>query len=45
MFIGCDVIILSGGESTAGIDSLPEEPMCTLSTVFVSTRASHSGFQ
>ena len=45
MFIGCKVIITSGGESTAGMDSLPDEPMCMLSTVLVSTRASHSGFQ
>jgi hypothetical protein len=26
MFIGCSVIITSGGESTAGIDSFPDEP-------------------
>ena len=45
MFMGCKVIITSGGESTAGIDSLPEDPMCTLSTEFVLTRASQTGFQ
>ena len=35
MFIGCSVIITSGGESTAGIDSLPDDPMCTHITVSV----------
>ena len=45
MFIGCSVIITSIGESGAGIDSLPEDPMCTFITVSVSTSASHNGFQ
>ena len=45
MFIGCSVIITSGGESCAGIVSLPDEPMWTLSTVSVSTNAFHNGFQ
>jgi hypothetical protein len=45
MFIGCRVIITSGGESGAGIDNLPDEPMCTLITVSVSTSAFHNGFQ
>ena len=45
MFIGCRVIITSGGASTAGIASRPEEPMCTFSTVPVSHSARHSGSQ
>ena len=45
MFIGCSVIITSIGASGAVIASRPEDPMCTFSTVSVSTSASHSGFQ
>src|SRR5262252_4037580 len=45
MFMGCRVIITSGGESTAGIDRRPDDPMWTDSTVFVSHSAHHSGFQ
>jgi hypothetical protein len=45
MFIGCNVIITSIGASAAVIANRPEEPMCTLSTVSVSTSASHSGVQ
>jgi hypothetical protein len=45
MFIGWSVIITSGGESAAGIDSRPDEPMCTDITVFVSHSARQSGFQ
>ena len=37
-FIGCRVIITSIGASGAVIASLPDEPMCTLSTVLVSHR-------
>ena len=33
MFIGCSVIITSGGESAAGMASLPDEPRCTDRTV------------
>ena len=45
MFIGCRVIITSIGASGAVMASLPEDPMCTLSTVLVSHNAFHSGFQ
>ncbi len=45
MFIGCSVIITSIGASGAVIANRPEDPMCTLSTVSVSTSASHIGFQ
>jgi len=45
MFIGCKVIITSGGESTAGIESLPDEPKWIDSTVFVSQHAFQSGSQ
>ena len=45
MFIGCSVIITSGGESTAGIASRPDEPRWIDSTVPVSTQACHSGSQ
>ncbi|CAA0118247.1 Uncharacterised protein [Mycolicibacterium vanbaalenii] len=45
MFIGCSVIITSIGASGAVIANRPEEPMWTLRTVSVSTRASHSGVQ
>ncbi len=45
MFIGCRVIITSSGASGAVMASLPEEPMCTLSTVLVSHNAFHSGVQ
>jgi hypothetical protein len=45
MFIGCWVIMTSGGESTDGTAIRPDEPMCTDSTVPVSHSAFHSGFQ
>ena len=45
MFIGCSVIITSGGESTAGMESLPDDPRWTDSTVSVSQRARHNGSQ
>nr|CRL74248.1 hypothetical protein CPGR_03569 [Mycolicibacterium komanii] len=45
MFIGCSVIITSIGASGAVIANRPDDPMCTLSTVSVSTNASHIGFQ
>ena len=45
MFIGCRVIITSGGESTAGIDRRPEEPRWMESTVPVSQQARHTGSQ
>ena len=41
MFIGCRVIITSIGASGAVIASRPDDPMCTLSTVSVSTRPPH----
>ncbi len=45
MFIGCSVIITSGGESTAGIERRPEEPRWIDSTVPVSHSARQSGSQ
>src|SRR5438094_950984 len=45
MFIGCSVIITSGGESTAGIESLPDAPSWIDSTVPVSQHARHNGSQ
>ena len=45
MFIGCSVIITSGGASTAGTTSRPDEPMCMFSTVPTSHSARHSGSQ
>ncbi len=45
MFIGCSVIITSIGASGAVIASWPDDPRCTLSTVSVSTSASHIGSQ
>ena len=45
MFIGCSVIITSGGESTAGIESRPDEPRWIDSTVSVSQQACHTGSQ
>ena len=45
MFIGCSVIITSGGESAAGIDSRPDEPRWTYITVSVSQQACHTGSQ
>ena len=45
MFIGCSVIITSGGESTAGMDSRPDDPRWIDRTVPVSTHACHTGSQ
>ncbi|OHV29527.1 hypothetical protein BBK14_17035 [Parafrankia soli] len=45
MFIGCNVIMTSGGESTAGIDSRPEDPRWIDSTVPVSQHAVQTGSQ
>ena len=45
MFMGWSVIITSGGASTAGTASRPEDPMCTFRTVPVSDSARHSGSQ
>ena len=45
MFIGCRVIITSGGESTAGIERRPDDPRWIESTVPVSQQAFHTGFQ
>jgi hypothetical protein len=45
MFIGCSVIITSGGESTAGMVSRPDEPRWIDTTVPVSTHARHTGSQ
>src|SRR5947209_686879 len=45
MFIGCNVIITSGGESTAGMESFPDEPRWIDSTVPVSQHAFQSGSQ
>jgi hypothetical protein len=45
MFMGWSVIITSGGESTAGIDSRPDEPRWIDTTVPVSTQARHTGSQ
>ena len=45
MFIGCSVIITSGGESTAGTDRRPDEPRWIDSTVPVSQHARHTGSQ
>jgi len=45
MFIGCNVIITSGGESNAGIANFPDDPKCTDNTVAVSHNARHNGSQ
>src|SRR5262249_12704761 len=45
MFIGCSVINTSGGESIAGIESVPDDPMWMDITLWVSHRAHHGGFE
>jgi hypothetical protein len=45
MFMGCKVIITSGGESTAGMESRPDDPRWTESTVPVSQHAFQTGSQ
>ena len=45
MFIGCSVIITSGGESTAGMERRPEDPRWIESTVPVSQHARQTGSQ
>ena len=45
MFIGCRVIITSGGASAAVMASWPEEPRWTFMIVPVSDSACHSGSQ
>ena len=45
MFMGCSVIITSGGQSAAGTDSRPDEPRWIDSTVAVSQQAFHTGSQ
>ncbi len=43
--MGCNVIITSGGESTAGMDSFPDDPRWIESTVPVSQQALQTGSQ
>ena len=45
MFIGCSVIITSGGESTAGMERRPDDPRWIDRTVPQSQRARQSGSQ